>query len=95
MPEILKKMLKEELSKNNHHHSPHGANDMKNTKINYLNKNLIYYGPHHCQKCDKDGKKETLIVRAEKNGKIFTFDFVHGSHYPNHIWKKYKHVCKK
>ena len=25
---------------------------------------LVYYGPHPCQRCDKDGKKGTRIVKA-------------------------------
>lgn len=32
--------------------------------INKTDRNLVYYGPHTCQKCDKNGKKSTLIVRA-------------------------------
>lgn len=60
--------------------------------INLRDPNLVYYGPHACQKCDKDGKKGTLIVKAGNGAPDdLGFDFVHGSHYPNHEWKK--HVC--
>lgn len=52
---------------------------------------LIYYGPHPCQKCDPSGKKGTMIVKAgNKAPEYLTFDFIHGSHYPNHVWKKHK-----
>lgn len=54
---------------------------------NITNKKLVYYGPHPCQKCDIEGKKGTMIVKA---GEI-ELDFVHGSHYPNHVWKAHKH----
>lgn len=60
-------------------------------KLQKTNKTLVYYGPHNCRDCDKKGKKGTLIVRAvAKNGEVFSFDFVQGSHYPNHTWKKHK-----
>ncbi len=55
-------------------------------------KSLVYYGPHPCQKCDSDGKKGTLIVKAGDGASDeLEFDFVHGSQYPNHEWKK--HIC--
>lgn len=62
---------------------------MKN--INPKSKKLVYYGPHPCDKCDPQGKNGTMIVRA-RNGALSSleFDFVHGSHYPNHVWKKHK-----
>lgn len=59
-------------------------------KIKFTNKKLVYYGPHPCQRCDPDGSKGTKIVRAENNEVVFSYDFVHGSHYPNHVWKKHK-----
>lgn len=53
---------------------------------------LIYYGPHPCQRCDPTGKHGTLIVKASApQSSDLEFNFVHGSHYPNHIWKK--HEC--
>lgn len=54
--------------------------------------NLVWYGPHPCQRCDKEGKKGTLIVKAG-NGALdeLEFDFVHDSHYPHHQWKR--HIC--
>ena len=56
------------------------------------NQDLVYYGPHPCQKCDKDGKKGTLIVKAGNGAPDdLEFDFTYDSHYPNHVWKK--HIC--
>jgi len=57
-------------------------------------KKLVYYGPHACQKCDKDGTKGTLIVKAGNGAsEELEFDFTHNSHYPNHQWEK--HICSK
>lgn len=57
-------------------------------------KKLVYYGPHSCQKCDKSGKKGTMIVKAGNGAPdSLEFNFNHGSHYPNHVWKR--HQCKK
>lgn len=60
------------------------------SKVTFRDKSLIYYGPHPCVKCDPKGKKGTMVVKSEP-GSDFTFDFVHGSQYPNHKWKR--HVC--
>lgn len=61
-------------------------------KDEYKSKKLVYYGPHSCQKCDPDGKKGTMIVKAGNGAPDkFTFNFIHDSHYPNHVWKK--HAC--
>lgn len=67
-------------------------------KLHFKDKKIIYYGPHPCQKCDADGTKGTLIVKAgpgtskESNKKFekMEFNFTHDSHYPNHVWKKHK-----
>lgn len=60
--------------------------------INKTDKDLVYYGPHACQKCDMDGKKGTLIVKAGNGSSDeLEFNFTHDSHYPNHEWKQ--HVC--
>ncbi len=60
--------------------------------IKETDKNLVYYGPHPCQKCDKDGQKGTLIVKAGNGAPDhLEFDFVHDCHYPNHVWKQ--HAC--
>ncbi len=57
----------------------------------FKNKKLVYYGPHPCPKCDPKGKLGTMIVKAGNGANDkFEFDFVHGSHYPNHTWKKHK-----
>lgn len=57
------------------------------------NKKLIYYGPHPCQKCDKDGKKGTMIVKADNGAPdSLEFNFTHDSNYPNHIWKRHLHI---
>lgn len=59
-------------------------------------KRIVYYGPHPCQKCDPEGKKGTMIVKAGNGAPDFLeFDFVHGSHYPNHAWKRHKHIKNK
>lgn len=54
-------------------------------------KNLVYYGPHPCQKCDPTGKRGTMIVKAGNGAPDnLEFNFTHGSHYPNHKWKGHK-----
>lgn len=55
------------------------------------NPNLVYYGPHPCQKCDPTGKLGTMIVKAG-NGvpNKLQFDFIQDSHYPNHVWLQHK-----
>lgn len=59
---------------------------------NTIPEDLVWYGPHACTKCDLDGKKETMIVKAGNGAPDdLEFDFVHDSQYPNHIWKK--HHC--
>lgn len=66
---------------------------MKKTILK-TNKNLVYYGPHPCQKCDPDGKKGTMIVKAGNGApQTLQFNFTQGSHYPNHKWKS--HNCEK
>ncbi len=56
-------------------------------------KNLVYYGPHSCQRCDPKGRLGTMIVKAGNGAPDeLEFDFVQGSHYPNHTWKKHKCV---
>ncbi len=60
-------------------------------KISKTNKNLVYYGPHPCQKCDPKGKNGTMIVKAGNGAPDYLeFDFVQGSSYPNHDWKQHK-----
>lgn len=56
-----------------------------------INKKLVYYGPHECEKCKKNGIKNTNIVKAGNGAPDYLqFDFVQDSHYPNHTWKKHK-----
>lgn len=58
----------------------------------FRNIDLVYYGPHPCQRCDKNGKNGTLIVKAGNGAPSdLEFNFTHDSHYPNHIWQE--HVC--
>ena len=68
-------------------------------------KNLVYYGPHPCQKCDKRGTKGTLIVKAGNGvADSLEFDFPktlqHDKYpwaYPNNFFGKKvkweKHIC--
>ena len=57
------------------------------------NKKLVYYGPHPCQKCDKEGTKGTMIVKAGNGAPDnLEFNFRHDSQYPNHVWKKHTHI---
>lgn len=61
--------------------------------MKFTDKKLVYYGPHPCQKCDPDGKKGTMIVKAGNGAPdTFEFNYVHGSNYPGHVWKKHKHI---
>ena len=68
---------------------------------------LVYYGPHPCQNCDKDGKKGTMIVKAGNGAPgNLAFEFPkeyeaqhvagQGGPYPNTHpklrWKTHKHV---
>lgn len=63
-------------------------------------KKLVYYGPHPCQKCDSDGKKGTMIVRAGNGAPDnLQFDYPKETHgastaYPNthpkFLWKTHK-----
>ncbi len=54
---------------------------------------LVYYGPHPCQKCDPFGKLGTMIVKAGNGAPDdLEFDFDHDCNYPNHIWKKHQHI---
>ena len=64
----------------------------QNKVADYIdNKYLVWYGPHPCQKCDPNGKKETMIVKAGNGAdNELEFDFVHDSQYPNHKWQKHK-----
>ena len=69
-------------------------------------KNLVYYGPHPCQKCDLKGKKGTMIVKAgngapddlefdfKSTGEIFTnsTDYPNGKKGLKIKWKKHKHL---
>lgn len=60
-------------------------------KISFKSKKLVYYGPHTCKRC----KSDTPIVKAGNGApESLEFDFVHGSHYPNHVWKKHKCIKK-
>ncbi len=60
--------------------------------INAGDNSLVYYGPHPCQKCDRDGKLGTMIVKAGNGAPdALEFNFTHGSHYPNHEWRR--HIC--
>lgn len=58
-------------------------------------RSLIYYGPHPCQRCDPKGKFGTLIVKGSNpESDDLEFNFVHDSHYPNHIWQKHECLMK-
>lgn len=55
--------------------------------------NIVYYGPHPCPKCDADGSKGTMIIKAGNGAPVeWELDFVHDSHYPNHVWKQHEHL---
>lgn len=55
--------------------------------------NIVYYGPHSCKKCDADGSKGTMIIKAGNGASDeLEFDFVQDSHYPNHVWKQHQHL---
>lgn len=57
-------------------------------------RNTVWYGPHPCAKCDPDGKKGTMIVKAGNGAPDdLEYDFVHDSQYPNHVWQKHQHVA--
>ena len=68
--------------------------------MKFTNETLVYYGPHSCQKCDKDGKKGTLIVKAG-NGAPDNLEFDYpagkptGITYPNDEpdWYWRRHLC--
>lgn len=56
-------------------------------------KDLVWYGPHPCPKCDADGSRGTSIVKAGNGAPDYLeFDFVHDSHYPGHRWIQHKCV---
>lgn len=56
---------------------------------------IIYYGPHPCHRCDPTGKYGTLIVKGSApQSNELEFNFVHDSHYPNHVWKKHECLMK-
>lgn len=69
--------------------------------MKYTNENLVYYGPHPCQKCDKNGKNGTLIVKAGNGAPDnLEFDFPAGKligseNYPNSKpdWYWRRHMC--
>ena len=62
--------------------------------IDMRDRSLVYYGPHPCEQCEKNGVIDTMIIKASYPAPAdMQFDFDHDSHYPNHIWVK--HVCKK
>lgn len=61
-------------------------------KVKKTDKDLVYYGPHKCAKCEDNGINGTMIIKVGNGAPDYLqFNFVHGSHYPNHKWKK--HVC--
>ena len=61
--------------------------------VKFTDKKLVYYGPHPCQKCDPKGTKGTMIVKAGNGAQDnLEFDFTHNCQYPNHTWRKHKHV---
>lgn len=50
--------------------------------------NLVWYGPHECQR----GCKVMIVKAGNGAPEDMQFNFVHDSQYPNHKWVK--HVCK-
>lgn len=73
----------------------------------YTHPKIVYYGPHPCQKCDPEGLKGTLIVKAG-NGAPDDFEFEFGpnqkeeksefsypypSTHPDLNWMKHEHVA--
>lgn len=57
----------------------------------YKDQEIVWYGPHACQRCDHDGKNGTMIVKAGNGAPDdLEYDFVHDSHYPGHIWHEHK-----
>lgn len=75
--------------------------------MNCHNHKIVYYGPHPCQTCDKNGKKGTMIVKAGNGApENLEFEFPNeakklmptgfGGPYPNtHTalpWKKHIHI---
>lgn len=76
--------------------------------VRMYDKNTVYYGPHSCQKCDKTGKKGTLICKAGNGAPdMLEFDYPvdqaeilildgKGTPYPNThselAWER--HICK-
>jgi len=65
-----------------------------NKRIAKTDKKLVYYGPHPCQECDKDGAKGTLVVKAGNGApKNLVFNYPkEGVPYPNYFWKKHNHI---
>ena len=56
---------------------------------------IVYYGPHPCQKCDPEGTKGTMIVKAG-NGASDKMEYDYpkvGIAYPNYKWPKHKHLA--
>lgn len=68
--------------------------------MKYTNETLVYYGPHPCQKCDPDGKKGTMIVKAG-NGAPDNLEFDYPAGKPEEItypndkpdWYWRRHLC--
>lgn len=86
----MKKLKLEKFTKKNYGMGSPGKKRAPKM-MSFRNKSLVYYGVHPCQRCDKDGKNGTAIVKAGNGAsEKFEFDFVHDSYYPNHVWKKHK-----
>lgn len=64
--------------------------EKQNIKVGVATANAekVWYGPHPCEVCEKNGHKDTMIVKAGSD----ELDFVHDSHYPNHRWSTHVHV---
>lgn len=61
---------------------------------NTIPMDLVWYGPHPCQKCDPKGKLGTMIVKAGNGAPDdLEFDFVQDCNYPNHVWTKHNHLA--
>lgn len=58
---------------------------------NTIPKDLVWYGPHSCKRCDPTALNGTMIVKAGNGAPDdLEFNFVHDSQYPNHVWVQHR-----